>query len=270
MKHKMLLVTPLLFCLAIMVLVVGQRIQEVRNMAIETSGSSAGGVSFPAASAYNDLTVKTISFWIKFNDTTQSNYNDLVVKQTNDGSHGWWLSKASPATSLMYFQDFSGTAGRWVFISWSPTAGAWYHIVLTYDGSSTANAPSAYINNVLKTTVEVTAPSGTIAADTSYPLLVNATGGSGAFSPQMQDVRIYNRILSAQEIDILYNSRMLPVVLGGLVYWAPCNSAAGVSTFDGASLSAANTLRDVVNGVSGVPFGTVTGRGNTTQSFGGQ
>lgn len=70
----------------------------------------------------------------------------------------------------------------------------WNHIVMTYDGSSL----SIYINKTLSTTQDTSRNIG-IAGD--YGLRI----GSNSFSGWIRLVRMYNRVISAPEIEALYN-----------------------------------------------------------------
>lgn len=96
----------------------------------------------------------------------------------------------------------------------------------------------------------------------------SAAGAGKCLDGYAQDVRVYNRILTAAEVATLYNSRLQRVILNGLVFWCPCNGAAGA--VDGTTLGASNTLSDVIGGAVGTPSGSPILRGNTNQTIGGE
>ena len=77
------------------------------------------------------------------------------------------------------------------------SANKWYHIVGTFDG----NQIKVYENGVLKGTTNYNT---TIANSANAPNI--AFDGSSLFKGPIDDVRVYNRALSAYEVGQLYNS----------------------------------------------------------------
>jgi len=77
--------------------------------------------------------------------------------------------------------------------------------------SSASNKPVLYINGVSQTVTQVTAPSGTFTTEANVRQSIgnaqNNVGvfGTGTFDGTIDDFRIYNRILTAQEVKRLYN-----------------------------------------------------------------
>ena len=124
-------------------------------------------------------------------------------------------------------------------ISASSMVGKWFHILATSDGST----EKIYINGVLSGSISVGATSYCCGTDRSVTLGANSGGGGGFFGGKLDDVRIYNRALSASEVTQLYNLGAVNVahsnttsISSGLVgYW----------TMDGSKINwAANTMQD--------------------------
>lgn len=69
------------------------------------------------------------------------------------------LVNNSSATSILFARAWSVTSGSWGF---TIAADTWTPILVTYDGSSTANDPIIYINGLPATVSRNSAPSGTI------------------------------------------------------------------------------------------------------------
>jgi len=82
-----------------------------------------------------------------------------------------------------------------------PTAGAWHHYVYTYDGSpGTQGTHKLYIDGVLVNS------NATIAPQTASPTTLEFgrwAGNSEYFGGSLDDVRIYNRALTAAEVQTL-------------------------------------------------------------------
>jgi hypothetical protein len=91
--------------------------------------------------------------------------------------------------------------------------GAWQHVALTYDTGSAANRPIFYRNGVVVTTTVQTAPAGSRSSDAASTLSIgNTTALDRTFDGAIDDVRIYNRILSASEIGTL--ATVMPTASG--------------------------------------------------------
>jgi len=77
-------------------------------------------------------------------------------------------------------------------------ANTWYHIVLTHNGTNQV----MYINNVVEAT---TSHSGNLLSEPTSAFLIGSWRGIATyFNGQIDQVRIYNRALSAEEIKQLY------------------------------------------------------------------
>ncbi len=105
-----------------------------------------------------------------------------------------------------YFEVFTTAAtGRWETQS-GISPNEWHHLVVTYDNSSNSNVPVFYVDGVAVTTVVTGTPTGTQNSDSGSNLEIGGifSGFSGGFDGVIDDVRIYNRILTADEIADLY------------------------------------------------------------------
>jgi hypothetical protein len=149
----------------------------------------------------------TIEAWImKQGDCTN---NCFIVMKQNDTTTPCCESFRY---GLLAFQGggqaaLSFNTGVWEDVVVSQTVlqdHVWYHVAGTYDGS-TANI---YVNGVLDNSVPKT---GTILASTAGPLFIGQNvGGAGSgefFNGLIDEVAIYNRALSAEEVAAIFNAR---------------------------------------------------------------
>lgn len=91
---------------------------------------------------------------------------------------------------------------------------AWSHVFVTYDGSAKAEGVKIYINGVLQETRQIQANGlkGTI--KTKVPLRIGRRSNGGTLNNHgLQDLRIYQRVLSEQEVDTLKNASRTAWVL---------------------------------------------------------
>jgi hypothetical protein len=84
-------------------------------------------------------------------------------------------------------------------------AGRWEHWVGVFDGTQTGNANrlKIYVDGVSQSlTYDAVIPATT--QSTAFPVHIGSTDGSGVWNGKIDDVRIYNRALSADEVKALY------------------------------------------------------------------
>lgn len=120
--------------------------------------------------------------------------------------------------------------------------GSWHHITVTYDGGT--NSLITYIDGAVRATS--TASSDSASSATAYS--IGSRLGSAAFPGQIDEVRVYNRVLTAAQVSALYNSGASK--FGGsnaLTQGTTLNDGlVGHWTFDGKDTDwRTNTTRDV-------------------------
>ena len=131
--------------------------------------------------------------------------------------------------------------------------GAWHHVAMTYDGSSSASGGIIYLDNVVES---VTTPSDTlsmtIATTLSAEIGARALGSESFFDGNIDDVAMYDKELSAGEVTTIYNSGMPgDLRLGGqpsnlVGYWRLGDGI--TSPFSNNSLKFEGTTNDYTEG----------------------
>ena len=145
----------------------------------------------------------TLATW--FNATAINfPYDGLIVKGY-DGSHtGYQLDfqndVSTGGVNALLCASYNGSSfGTYYAYGSNIVTGKWYHAVCTYDGTNW----NLYLNGTL-----VAHTAGAQGAfSTSQNLIIgeaNFGGASSAFSGSFDDVRVYNRALSAAEMAQLY------------------------------------------------------------------
>lgn len=149
----------------------------------------------------------SVSFWIK---TTSTNDQLIGNLDSNSPYYGWEIFLRSNGTLLFTLRNTSTTNE----ISVRSNAGvlvinddAWYHIVVTYDGSSNGSGVTFYADGS-----EWGSP--TIAVDTLSATTVSPEAltigiqddASDAFTGNLDEVAIYDKELSSSEVSDIYNS----------------------------------------------------------------
>ena len=228
--------------------------------------SSGRAIYFGQINSVLNINNRTFSAWIKLTSSVSDIYNS-IFSWMNDNTGGRIYIRTTPRVAFYY--KFSLGPGIWEATTTNLSQNIWYHVLITYNNNSTTNDPSIYINGISQSVSEISTPNGSLPTETGSLILGNIYTETESytynFDGWIQDVRIYNRILSADEISILYNSRALKVVQEGLVFWAPMWGTNDMS-FDGLTLNADHQIKDWISGIVGMPIGSPIGRANTIQS----
>jgi hypothetical protein len=163
---------------------------------------SMGGTSL------DNLIEKTITTWIKLNAFTGP-HDGIAAKDSCTGPDGgWYFMVSNTIQSLQYDHCFTGDLiNNWTAPSNAIKLHAWHHVVIIYNAASTANIPRMYIDGLEQTvTVEDAPTSSTFGDDSAIDVTIGRCGTcSGAINGLIDDVRIYNRALTENEIKRLYN-----------------------------------------------------------------
>lgn len=178
--------------------------------AADFNGTS-GNISYGSAADIDNVSSKTISFWIKRNSVATT--TDQTVISKRDATTGWDIeirrdSDVTNGAKITYKHIWSGSSGTlaiWRGSSLLNSSSVWYHVVLTYNDSSTSNAPLIYVNGVAETITTAQAAIGTETDDASDNLrLSGQDSGIDYGNHKLDEVRLSNSIRSAEWIEAEY------------------------------------------------------------------
>jgi len=143
----------------------------------------------------------SISVWCK---TTQSSSSDLLSNNNGSAKYGYIVQIISNYAIFTLNRGTSGTNNVSLSSNTVVNNGSWHHIVCTWTGDTTTNGAKIYVDNVLKSSATA---HGTI-TKTSYNLNMgkNWESSPSYYTGQLAGVRIYNKVLSTDEIATLYNN----------------------------------------------------------------
>jgi hypothetical protein len=162
-----------------------------------------GAYQFDGSDDYVDMPSFTpipssvVSVEALVNVRTNKNWNRIVNHNWDTSVGGRWLLFSDAAGSAVFgIRDADHTQHNAAAVS-ALTPGRWYHLVGTYNGSNV----SIYVDGVLMGSASA---SGGLYSSGSIDI-----GGKGFdhFAGAIDEVRIYNRSLSAQEIRALYENK---------------------------------------------------------------
>ena len=174
---------------------------KINNGAIfsRASGTHKLAIADASQTGLDFSTTLSFSLWAKFASDTGDQMR-MVRKIGNSGEFAYdFYYDASGNTLACRFSGNGTSLTTTASGSWTPTNGTWYHLVLTYS----AGAVNFYVNGSLltSTTNAVTSIYNGAATFT----LGNSDDLSAEFDGMLDEVGVWSRALSANEVSKLYN-----------------------------------------------------------------
>ena len=177
-----------------------------------TANSAAGG---GASTATNALTYTsgtnyalplTLAGWFNANGVTTIQMPFAIGNNTS--ANNFSVQMYVDTTSKIVFQAAVNSTTYTFTTPFTISAGTWYHVCTTINASSYMNT---YVNGVLVGSVATVAGAFTVVSGTGSPnqLRIGAQTGTSIgynFKGYIDDVRVYNRVLTSQEVAGLFSS----------------------------------------------------------------
>ena len=162
--------------------------------------------------------------------------SEIDFERTDSFSYGAWmkLTSGSPACLISKNDDVNSLRGfdvmirkgkavvhlihKWnsdaiqVMTKSSITTGRWQHVMVTYDGSGKASGIQIYLDGKPQP-LEVRHDTLRGSIKTIQPLRIGRRSSSAAFTGMIDEVRIYDRELTAKEVFQLASSQLLSAIV---------------------------------------------------------
>ncbi len=150
----------------------------------------------------------TISTWFFPKSDGEGNEGRIIEKR-DDGS-GWVLhmrEESSGTSKLKFYINYSSQAGQFTTNN-DVIINQWNHVAVIYDtsGAGSSYRPTIYINGSITSFSATIDTSGSVSSDASESLVIGnvKTSLNRAFDGSIANVGIWNRALSASEIESIY------------------------------------------------------------------
>jgi hypothetical protein len=174
------------------------------------SGAIAGALSFDGIDDYVSFASQaqstiSISAWVYAQLTPGTVFPRIIDMP------GYVLflaesgAPSSNSQSLGFISRRSAQDGEWDTPANSMVYSSWSHVAVVYDSSSTSNDADLYINGVKQTISKITSPRGRQTANEGEGFIGNRIPLNQGWDGLIDELRIYNRALSATEIVSLYD-----------------------------------------------------------------
>ena len=162
--------------------------------AFSAGAAGTGKVTIPNSASLNLGTTTSISFWI--NSSPSANAYASILQKSDFATAGWVVQQNNLTSGLYLRLDTSGGTNQ-TFPPMTILDGTWHHVVFVINNGSIAQ----YKDGVLANTGTYIQGTGFANAAQSI-FLKNSTFANML----VDDLRIYNRALSATEVQGIYNA----------------------------------------------------------------
>ena len=162
----------------------------------------------------------SVSFWIKVVGTSGL-YYVLAKQNSGAGQNGWALLYHSTGVNGVLRMELSDAATGGGVHQLGTTAGTitdnstWKYYTMTYDGSSNLTGMKLYVDGALQVTGSDNAIANSILLDTDLVIGASSNGALD-FEGELGDLQIWDRVLTADEVSVLYASgNGVPAITAG-------------------------------------------------------
>lgn len=173
----------------------------VSNQAYSFDGSN----DYISYTAIDD--VQTISLW--FSPDSDNPNAETLLDQRNDASPnaGWYLYLAT--NEIRVSNDIGASTQSLIGTSGTISASTWYHLVVVIDS---VNGNKIYLNGTSLTLTTNTITGSSLQNSTSTAWMGGYSQTSSLFfGGKLDEIRIYSRALTTDEITLLYNGYDNPI-----------------------------------------------------------
>ncbi len=146
----------------------------------------------------------SVSLWFRADSISSDNTMHLIGRR-DQSDHIWSLQLWGAHSG--HLSGFVGGENSYALTetSFTPEPGRWYHVAMTYDDLGDRKV-RLYVDGVDLGFIQQSAVSGGRLTSESIPITIgDRTGGGRPFAGNIDDVRIYRRILTPAEISSLVN-----------------------------------------------------------------
>jgi hypothetical protein len=156
-----------------------------------STGAGAGQTDYP----------RSFEAWVNFDVIKTQG----VLSKIGGSAFEWGFNySAGIGMNLsLYTTNTGGTYIRCAIPEVNFAINTWYHIVFTYDGSKIKEGIKGYLNGNLFTTTNTTAGTYTGVRIGAQPVYIGLLTNN--FTGKLDSVRMYNTVLTADEVTELYN-----------------------------------------------------------------
>lgn len=167
-----------------------------------TFGTTEDEITISEPTAFDNLLTMTVCAWVRPTNLSASGQN-IVDKSQNGFFQAWQFWIDNNATFYLYnrYHDNHGSTAGIIQLN------TWQHVCATFDDGEAATDNTVLYYNGVEATASYDDVEAVVDDDSTYNLSIGSSAtGQWDFKGGIDDVRIYNRALSASEIQQVYEA----------------------------------------------------------------
>jgi len=150
----------------------------------------------------------SISCWVK-RITQGTGINAAIISKLNTSSpfNGWEFQFEGNKINFLLINNYSAPNRLHAdtgILTWNTSL--WYHIACTYNGSSKASGCTIYLNSTNEAPLTIISDTLTSTIVNSLNLNIGSRNATDGASSIIDEMGLWNRVLTQTEINTLYNS----------------------------------------------------------------
>ena len=168
------------------------------------------GISIPSVYVNEDASIRNATHWsasvfVRLNKVPVGGEYYPVIYSESSTSQYYTIS-VYPKAFRLYAYNVTGDLGDIMLSIPVIKTQQWYHLVMTYDGELSTNNLKLYVNSTLVNQTELKGKFMNNVTLNQYKLYFGARLSSAGFNGSIDEVKIYNRTLTNDEIVREYNN----------------------------------------------------------------
>ncbi len=212
----------------------------------------------------------TVAMWVNRTYSTAGGHTLLENSSNFNSSTTGFGIYPDDSTCGGIMVGLMGNIGYSINCYTHPTSGAWHHLAAIFDKSQAGNAQTAlYIDGVLQTPKQnylTSKNTNNFGSNITY--LFSRAGTQEFATGSVDDLRVYNRALSASEVQLLYNFNGATLTSISVTPTAPSIAKGGTQQFTATGTYSDGSQQNLTSSVtwtsSSTSVATITGAGLAT------
>lgn len=144
---------------------------------------------------------QTFSFWIRPTSWASANASVILSKRSST-TDGYYIAYTTSSLGLVFDCGTSTSPNRWI-PGYAPTLNTWTHVVFT---CSSDTGVALYVNGAYNNRRTSVNRSAMTTSTKNLKFGQDSDAGAQLFNGAMDDIRIYNRVLTVSEVNALYTA----------------------------------------------------------------
>lgn len=181
--------------------------ENIHDSCYSTFNATTSLESAGSPAVLDDIIPLSIDAWIKASGEGENANGRIVAKEDSAAlGTGGWAFNMTTTMALIFQRNTSSSNVVRTTNNNAVLADQWTHVGLTYDGSGLYSGIVIYVNGVAAT-YKTETDASTYLSDAAFNLTIgNRTGTDRTFNGSIGPVRIWNKILTPEQMGWLYDS----------------------------------------------------------------